>query len=1494
MKKFTLILVAMLFSALSFAALNPYAYGLSSSLNTDQTELTINYSLNATAINVDFVLLDGDKVIKTVNLNGKGLAKGTYTAAIALDDPNMPLGKKLSWKIEVKGNSVAKPTQEETQYSFWGPRGLAIDTNPESEHFGRILVSESHHPVKSLTGYVSSNQGAGIYVFNPDFTTDGKVQNGGLDFTTTLAAKTGFQPWNIKISEDGRIFASSHDKNGVVVWEVSKDLKTWTPVISGTNDASDYTIKDGSGNFIAGINCSMDVIGSGDDLKLLLYSANAGAISSQVQAGYRLDEYALGRATSFSGKPKNIISGGDFGVLHTDVKFIYDGKGGYWLGASLANSQSPTHPNLVHINAEGIEDYRDETGTYYGGAGILVHNGMLFKGKARSSSSDGKFGIYSIEKNASGKVTLTEKWEVVSTGLGRNHNEFAVDYAENLYVIGNSQEKMQAYALPYSGMVSTPCASKYAFTINSAVQADKASELNPYAYDLSSELSSDKKTLTIHYKLNANANAVSAVIMNGETEVKAFTCTGITRGEHSVAIPTAELPVGLKLTWQIKVDGTSKSIPTKVSTQYSLWGPYGLDIDKNPESEYFGRILATESYHGAKDLSGYLSTGQGGGLYVFTPDFATDGKVRNGEVNFTRKLASKGFQPFRVRISEDGRIFVTSLDINGVAVWEVSKDLQTWTPLLAGTNNSSDYRIYYNTSTFLAAPNASIDVTGTGDNLKLLLYSASKDAISDANQKWFRLDEYAMNGVETGEIFPTSNPHKAIKAFNGYNLKAGSSTTYKYGVAYNQSAVIYDGEGGYWFAGSRGNNLATEPNLAHVNASGVQDYYNTSDQMLGGAGILIHNHSTKGKVLIKGTKPTGTFKVYALGKNADGTPKLDVIWTVTSGLGTNHNAFAMDYAENLYVVGNNKEKIFAFAMPYSGSVTTPCAAKYAFELEARGVVKRAVQLGESTIVLTHEADGTPCLYNVVGDVMTPISQNGVIARDADNPGDYLSISDIAVTEDGKLVACNYVRCQFVEGNVESGYKRGTLTFYIWNDLASDPAIWFQSKASSNSVNSDQGYTMAVAGTSSNADILVTGVHNTHRGVRMSHFSVIGGVYQDTENGQPNLPYYYFLGKKFKNTSAGVDAAVYREDAHGANFQLSVSPLAEENWIIDAELMEPSEFTNPQTSGVDPVVNSNLTEGTLGKKYTGATYVTVNDLHFMVAPYADASGKVAGVKVLDINNGLAAAKVMQTIDLDIPVVATAAATAVKVDGYDIAITLVVDASLYSFGTTIELSVTIDEDADNTTNLDPYVGETVKATVTRSFNNDSYKTITLPFSMDAAQISAVFGDATVLEFINVIEGPSEINLRFRPTSRIVAGTPYIIALPEGEYDAKEDGFTIEDVVIDTELRPITFGNITMQPVLDGGDQLTDDSEYWLATDNYLYNVNDPAVDMPGLRAYFISSSPLPIRARVVYEENEETELPIIKQPENIVRKIMKDGQIIIIRGEQQYNVQGQRIE
>ena len=1484
---------------MSFAELNPYAYGLKSTLNADQTELTVNYSLNATATNVDFVLLDGDKVIKTVNLNDKGLDKGSYTATVALDDPNMPLGKELTWKLEVKGDAVASATAVKT-YRFFHPSGIDIDNNPESKHFGRILCLEANHSVKTTTstnGYLGKGYGAGVYAFDAAFDkiTNGSDPgfNGGNTFTTTHYAVR-----RVRISDDGRIFVTAQNNGGCFLWEIDPDnLNSWTKVFKGTEGT--YTTTTADGKFIAGTNSGFDVHGSGENLKLVMLSASKSGANVST---FRCDEYDLGTKTEWSTEPSRTIPGASYHIVTNQSNVQYDKDGSVW-HIQYRGTCDDTNPGLVHYNKDGVEDFK-WLRHYTRNAGFCFNKDytkVIVAGKFQNGTGTQKYAtIYAVSKDVNGKPVFTEELVVDMTNLGYALNDFAWDWADNIYAVDNNGEYLCAYALPHSAdkVVATPCASKYEFTINSAAQVAKASELNPYAYDLSSELSSDKKTLTIHYKLNANANAVSAVIMNGETEVKAFTCTGITRGEHSIAIPTAELPVGLKLTWQIKVDGTSKSVPTKVSTQYSLWGPYGLDIDKNPESEYFGRILATETYHGVKDLDGYLSSNQGAGLYVFNPDFSTDGKVRNGGLDFTSVLGkNNGFQPFRVRISEDSRVFVTSLDKNGVAVWEVSKDLKTWTPLLAGTNNSNDYRIYYNTSTFLAAPNASIDVKGTGDDLKLLLYSASKESFpSTYSQQWFRLDEYSMNGVETGEAFPTSNTHKAVKAFNGYNatLVASSSTKYKYGVLHNHSAVIYDGEGGYWFAGSRSANNATQPNLAHVNASGEQDYYETTDQLYGGAGILIHNHSTKGKVLFKGTKPSGTFKVYSLGKNADGTPKLDEIWTVTSGIGTNHNAFAVDYAENLYVVGNNKEKIFAFALPYSGSVTTPCAAKYAFELEARGVVKRAVQLGESTIVLTHDADGTPYIYNVVGDVMTPISQNGVIARDADNPGDYLSISDIAVTEDGKLVACNYVRCQFVEGNVESGYKRGTLTFYIWNNIASAPSIWFQSKASSNSVNSDQGYTMAVAGTSTNADILVTGVHNTQRGVRMSHFSVINGVYQDTENGQVNLPYYYYLGKKFKNTSAGVDAAVYREDAHGVNFQLNVSPLAEENWIMDAELMEPSEFTNPQTNGVDPEVNSTLADGTLGKKYNGATYFTIGDLCFMVAPYADASGKVAGVKVLDITNGLASASSLQTLNLASPIAATAAATAVKVSGFDLTITLVVDAEIYTFNTTIVPSVTIGEEKDNTTILAPYEGETVKVTVERNFEPNKCYTLTLPFDMNASQISAAFGNATIYDFYNIVEqNAEELYLEFTPGSTIQAGRPCLIVTPAGSFDAN-DGFAVEDVVVSTTPKPVQVGAITMMPVLDNGYLMDDPSEYYV-WDGGLYCAGTYNMTSKGLRAYFVSSSPLPVRARVVLKDNAETSIPLIStQTSNKVRKIMKDGQIIIIRDEQQYNIQGQLID
>lgn len=321
-----------------------------------------------------------------------------------------------------------------------------------------------------------------------------------------------------------------------------------------------------------------------------------------------------------------------------------------------------------------------------------------------------------------------------------------------------------------------------------------------------------------------------------------------------------------------------------------------------------------------------------------------------------------------------------------------------------------------------------------------------------------------------------------------------------------------------------------------------------------------------------------------------------------------------------------------------------------------GTLKRALQNGENTIVLTHEADGTPHIYNVAHatKTVTEISQEGVVAVDPDNKGDYLSISDIALTEDGKLVATNKIVCQSEDGQVAAGYKRGELRAYIWNDLAGAPSLWFTSKQSSNWYRSIQGHTIAYKGTSTNGTLFATGVTATGVKFRYSVYNVIDGVHTDPSSN--NSDYYHFTKGSAQTT-----------DALGANYQLVASPLASPNWILDGELVEPFEIVDPLTYNTEVTANPTLSVN-LGQKYNGASCLAnYNEHHLMVAPYANGEGYLAGVKVVDIVDGFAAATELTTnTDLATAENATAAAATAVVDAEGkLTIHLFSDAKVYTF-------------------------------------------------------------------------------------------------------------------------------------------------------------------------------------------------------------------------------------
>ena len=1349
MKKLTLVAIALLASVVSFA-LNPFAYGLSSSLSDDGVTLTVNYSLNANATSVNVVILNGEDVVAT--LPSDGTTKGDHSMRVSAID--LPKNVSLTWKVEVNGNSVDKPTQEATAYSLYCPHGLAIDKDPESEYFGRILVADAMQIVKDKTGYLGSGKGAGLYVFAPDFTNDGKVYNGGLDFTRKLASN-GYQPYRVKISEDGRIFVSSLDLNGVVVWEVSKDLQTWTPVIAGTNNATDYNIYDAESNFVAGLNCSMDVIGSGKNLKLLLYSTNNKGIAYN-QSGYRLDEYALGTATTWTGTPKNIINGGAYGLVHTNVEWIYDGEGGYWFGASRGGNAS--QPNLVHINAEGVEDYRDETNTYYGGDGVLLHKGMLIKG--RQTTVD----FITLGKDAEGKPTLTSKWNITADKIGRNKNEFAVDYADNLYVVGNSGEKIIAYALPYSGKVSTPAAAKYAFELqeiqatvytitatpnnetmgtvsgfgtyvegdevtltatpktghifvdwsngettnplvfnatedveltanfealqytvtvgvndeakgsvthagantldygtklvleatpaegNRFVQWSTGATDNPltitvtkdleiaalfentnitaraWAYDLSLTTEGDNYTFT--FKATTPATA-TLIFTNADGEETGLVELGtIAAGVNTKTLTAAEIPGEGKLNWAVKMAYDEVVELREVTDQsrgiYNFYSMMDVLVDNNPESEYFGKIYIQQSLNGDSDGATTRSQTQKSGIFIY-----------DQELNELNPTSNVGIQPTLPEgyTMGDNRNKFHRLDI----------DPKTG-------NLTYCYNIAGQPAVF-AMDRANL----TGEMTNLV---AGIDGISRTSAHCFDAE---------GALYVYDLPAAATI----YKIVDGVATVFAASDAkwvQASATMAVDGRGGLWVAQNRGQ-MDSYYQLAHYTKDGVLDYAvyeGNTNGFTGGSARGALAYDAERHILAQGRN--GAVELFNVAYDAEtGVPTLTKFAT-TPAIATNIDGLHFDYAGDLYVVNSSTEKFQKFVIPTDNNTcTTPAASKYAFEIatvvepvEMVGVVKRALTIGESTVVLTHEADGTPHIYNIVGEEIAEISLEGVVPVDPENKGSYLAISDIAATEDGKLIANNYVRCQFGTSTAPGdGYKRGTSYYYIWNDLAGAPAVWFTSQTTARSSHGDVGRTFAVKGTSTNAKVLVTAVHNNNRAVRMSLHSIIDGVYEDPniDGGTYNNDYYFNFGL---HTTANY----YKEATQGKEFYLLASPLADASWIIEGELSEPSEFLVPAEVGADYAANQEIAAGTLGNKYQGTSIVTIGEQAIMVAPYATAEGELAGVKVLDITAGLASATEVAVADLGAAVEATAAATAVVVDEDKLIITLVGDATLYT--------------------------------------------------------------------------------------------------------------------------------------------------------------------------------------------------------------------------------------
>jgi len=230
-------------------------------------------------------------------------------------------------------------------------------------------------------------------------------------------------------------------------------------------------------------------------------------------------------------------------------------------------------------------------------------------------------------------------------------------------------------------------------------------------------------------------------------------------------------------------------------------------------------------------------------------------------------------------------------------------------------------------------------------------------------------------------------------------------------------------------------------------------------------------------------------------------------------------------------------------------------------------------------------------------------------------------------------------------------------------------------------------------------------------------------------------------------------------------------------------------------------------------------------------------------------------------------------------------------------------------DNESRLEAVMDQTLDVTIKRPLlRNGDYCTLALPFDLSAAQIAdenCPLHGFTIKEFERSESG-TEVNIYLTEVSEIVAGKPYFVryaGTPTNE-----------------RLTPLNFRNVTVAAYQPSTEKVSDDcspyaifnpypliandqSTLFLSSNNTLYYPSANGT-MNGFRAYIKvgsgSSLGAPIRngaiIRIVEKESTATGIGEVRsETTDVVRseKILRDGQIIIIRGDKEYNVMGNQI-
>lgn len=394
---------------------------------------------------------------------------------------------------------------------------------------------------------------------------------------------------------------------------------------------------------------------------------------------------------------------------------------------------------------------------------------------------------------------------------------------------------------------------------------------------------------TFSFTATTDAVAANLVFLNADGTEVGKVAVPVAKGKNTVELAASQIPGTGELNWAVELTGAAIETATTLtdaSDKYYYYLPQDVEVNNNPESDYFGTIYVAEPYAGASDGASAHSQTQKIGIYVYDAALNLENYAQ-GYVpsNVTVKAADKHNTLHRLVVHPltDEVVFTQSV---GAYVWAANP----------ANLNAEAVNL----------------VAGLG--------------IGVANSVCF--DE---NGVMYVFDASTTGGGTLYKVIDGVATAVVSIPA----VVNGRNSLAADGHGGVWIGQNRGQ-MDTYNYLTHVNAAGKIDYEvnaNSADEIKAmfavnmNRGHIAYDAQRDVLAIGGGGKVTLLNAVY----DENGIPTLTK-WTETPMFNSekpawNVDGIAFDYAGDLYVVCASNERFYKYALPTATNTCTTPAKK---------------------------------------------------------------------------------------------------------------------------------------------------------------------------------------------------------------------------------------------------------------------------------------------------------------------------------------------------------------------------------------------------------------------------------------------------------------------------------------------------------------------------------------------------------------------------------------